>query len=208
MGGIEHFTFYHRNKKTYDITKKNFTKTLQSNKSSNWTYAVGDRGDTTYKVSAKETHMVATFCSEQVSEWLYEMWLSPTVWTYKRPELMSFKMFREDTSPTSRMLLWVKDTSTLSASDELLLFPDTSYTDWDNKFTITSVVGHIVDVGATYNIYNATQTACGWLQKIESWETLPITIGDNSVEVKERKMKPIEYSLNYSMAYSKTTLRG
>ena len=208
MGGIEHYTFYHRNKKTFNVDRKNFTKTLQSNHSSNWTYEVGDRGDTTYKTSAKETHAVATYCSRDVSEWLYEMWMSPNVWTYKRPELQEFKIFREDSSPTSRMLFWIKDTSLLSATDEIFCFPDTSYTDYQDKFTITSVSGHIVDCGLTFDVYNTSNTACGWFHKDEAWKTLPIVISDSAIEVKQKTRKPVEYSLNYSMAYQKTTLRG
>jgi hypothetical protein len=206
LGGIEHFTFYHRNKKSYTIDKQNYSKTLQSNKSSNWTYAVGDRGDTTYKVSAKETHAVATFCSRDMSEWLYEMWLSPTQWTYQREQLRTFKVFREDNTPTSRMLFWVKDTSNLRTGDELFCFPDTSGSDYNNKFTITSISGHIIDCGLTFNVYNSI--TCGWIQKIDDWNTLPIIISDSVIEVKQKMGKPIEYSLNYAMAYQKNTLRG
>jgi len=61
--------------------------------------------------------------------------------------------------------------------------------------------------GYQITIYNLG-TACGWVQKDEAWKTLPITISDNNVEVKQKLTKPIEYSLSYAMAYSKNTLRG
>jgi hypothetical protein len=49
---------------------------------------------------------------------------------------------------------------------------------------------------------------CGIVQKKENWSILPIVISDNTVEVKQRTARPIEYTLNYRTAYQKTTLRG
>jgi hypothetical protein len=211
LGGIEHFTFYHRNKKAFNIDRKNYDRTLQSNISSNWTYAVGDRGATTYKVSAQETHAVATFCSEDNSEWLYEMWLSPTVWTYKRSELIEWRIFREDATPTSRMLFWLPKGHGLQVGDVLLCLPSTdpNFIDYQDSFTVTGIEGNnVVDCGLTFNIYNATETACGYLYNTADWKTLPVVISDANIEVKQKLGRPIDYSLNYSMAYMKNTLRG
>lgn len=209
LGGIEHFTFYHRNVKSFDVEKSTFEKTLQSNISNEWKYAVGDRGTSTYKVKARESHRVSSFCSKDVSKWLYEMWLSPQVWTYLRPELIEFKLFREDSTPTSRMLFWLPEDHGIVAGDDIFCFPDTTYEDYDNKFTVVSVDGHIVDCGLTYDVYNVWQTACGWIQKVSNWQTLPVVISDgNTIEVKQRTSRPIEYQLSYKMAYYKNTLRG
>ena len=82
MGGIDHFTFYHRNRKTYTIDRKAFKKSLSSNYSNNWTYQVGDREDTIYDISANENHSVSSFCNRYDAEWLSELFLSPDVWTY------------------------------------------------------------------------------------------------------------------------------
>lgn len=209
-GGIEHFTFYHRNTKSYEIDRRTFERTTQSNIASDWTYQVGDRGTTTYKVSAMESHRVGTFCSKAHSEWLYEMWLSPAVWTYKRTELIPFRIYREDSTPTSRMLFWLPTGHGLEVGDEIISLPDTllSYTDFQGAFTVASVEGdNIVDCGLTYNIYNSNTVACGYVQKVEIWQTLPVVIGDNNIEVKQKLTRPIEYSLSYRTAYSKNTLR-
>jgi hypothetical protein len=48
---------------------------------------------------------------------------------------------------------------------------------------------------------------CGQIQKLTTWSKLPIVPTDNTIEVKQRLGRPIEYTLNYQMAYSKTTLR-
>lgn len=82
LGGIDHFTFYHRNKKSYDITRKTFKKSLYSNYANSLTYQVGDRQDTNYFISAQEKHTVATFCRREEAAWLNELYFSPDVWTY------------------------------------------------------------------------------------------------------------------------------
>lgn len=82
LGGIDHFTFYHRNNKSYDIVRKTFKKSLQSNYASNWTYQVGDRQDTTYNIAVNEKHSVSTYCGRLESAWLNELYFSLDVWTY------------------------------------------------------------------------------------------------------------------------------
>src|SRR5574343_30581 len=82
LGGIDHFTFYHRNTKSYNITRKTYKKSLLRNYSNYWTYQVGDREQATYNISAKQTNKVSTFCGRTESEWLSELWFSPNAWIY------------------------------------------------------------------------------------------------------------------------------
>jgi hypothetical protein len=124
---------------------------------------------------------------------------------------MEFSVYREDNSPTSRMLFILPEGHGLKAGDGITCHPcyrPGKNDDYYNNFTITSVNDRVVDCGITYNIYNLTEFADGWIYKREDWKRLPITITDNNIEVKEKLTKPIEYSLNYMSAYSKTTLRG
>jgi hypothetical protein len=200
-GGIEHFTFYHRDKQSYNIERKNYEKLLQSNYSGSWSYQVGDRGTKTYGVSAKEVHSVATYCSKEVSEWLYEMWLSPEVWTYLEPQLYSFRAIKDGLY----VKYWVNGEHGLKAGDVVYSFG--SHIDFSDKFTVVSVNGNIVDFGLLFSVYATYEGVCGFLHKKSEWKKLPITISDNVAEVKQRTSRPIEYSLNYQMAYSKTTLR-
>ena len=202
-GGIEHFTFYHRNRTTYDIERKNYNKTLQTNYSGVWKYEVGDRGDTTYAVNAQERHTVATFCDVETSEWLYEMWLSPQVFTYRRPDLYSFRAFVDGLY----VKFWCEDDHGFEAGDTLFGFSDNE--DLVDAFTVTSVSGNIVDCSLLNSIYGANLDVCdcGYLQKDEVWSILPIIISDSQIEVKQKLGRPIEYTLAYSTAYQKTTLR-
>lgn len=213
LGGIEHFTFYHRNIKSFDIERKTFEKTLQYNISGSWKYKVGDRGTTTYGVNAKEKHLVTSYCDRDVSQWLYEMWLSPEVWTYDRPELIEFRNFKEGNPNvilgTDRILFWFPDDHGFVVGDQFYCLPSEENSNWNvyaNVFTITSVSGNIIDVGCTVNIY-VDYGACGWVYKKKDWSRLPITISDNQIEVKQKTSRPVEYSLNYQMAYNKNTLR-
>lgn len=209
MGGIEHFTFFHRNIKTYYIDRKIFERTTQRNINNDWSYEVGDRGTTTYKVNSIETHRVSTFCSQEHSKWLSEMWLSPNVWTYKRTELIPFIVYREDSTPTSRMLFRLDGEYDISVGQKVLSFVDynINYSDFGGYFTVVNIEGNVLDLGLTYDVYNSSTKACGHIQLKEYWRTLPIVIADNNIELKERIDKPIEYSLNYMMAYTKNTLR-
>ena len=202
-GNIEHFTFYHRNREAYQIERKVFQKTLQSNYSGQWKYEVGDRGATVFGINAQQANNVATFCDQETSEWLYEMWLSPHVWTYIRPDLYSFRPFQDGLY----VKYWVDGEPGLKAGDEVFSFSENQ--DFVNKFTVVSVAGNIVDFGLLYSIYGATmEGTCGYIQKKENWSILPAIISDNSIEIKQRVGRPIEYGLIYVAAYQKTTLKG
>jgi len=214
LGGIENFTFYHRNLKSYTIERKNYERSLGRNISNAWSYTVGDRGTTTYKVSANEQHRVATYCSRDMSEWLYEMWLSPDVWTYRRPELQEIRIYDEagtyTGTPDSRILFWVNDTTGLNVGDYLMVIPEKidGYTEFIGRFEIISIEGNIIDVGAMWSSYFPPRELCAYIYKDTTFDTLPVTIADNAIEVKQKTSRPVEYSLSYNMAYSKNTIRG
>jgi len=214
LGGIENFTFYHRNTKSFNIERKSYERSLGRNIGNAWSYAVGDRGTTTYKISATEQHRVSTFCSREMSDWLYEMWLSPDVWAYKRPEIQEIRIYDEsgqyNGTPDGRILFWVNDTSDLKAGDYIMVMPEhiDGYAEFIGRFQIVSVVGNIVDVGATWSSYFPPYQLCAYIYKDTNFDRLPVVIADNNIEVKQKLSRPIEYSLSYQMAYSKNTIRG
>ena len=188
-------------------------KTLGQNNSGAWSYTVGDRGTTTYKINATEVHKVNSYCTKESSEWLSEMWLSPDVWTYKRPEIQQVRIYDEANSygaTNSRILLWVNDVSTLSPNDYIISIPEyiAGYNSFTGRFQIQSITGNVVDIGATYNSYLPPYQLCAYIYKDTTFSKLPIIISDNSVEVKQKLGRPIEYALNYQMSYSKNTIRG
>lgn len=206
LGGLEHFTFYHRNVARYELQRKSYERGLLRNYSNKLNYQVGDRGTTQYSMRATEKHTVSSFCSREVSEWLNEMWLSPEVWTYKRPELMPFQTSKSG----GKILLWINDHG-LKASDQIFIFPDV--TDGNNSAlqilaTVTTVINeNQIDCNLLTSTYPNVTLPCGWVQKKENWQVLPIVISDNQIEIKQKTTRPIEYTLNYDMAYMKNTLR-
>jgi len=214
LGSIENFTFYHRNVKTFNIARKSFEKSLGRNFSGTWRYNVGDRGTTTYAVSAKEQHKVGTFCSKEMSDFLYEMWLSPDVWAFRRPEIQEIRIYDEagtyTGTPDSRILFWVNDTTNLNVGDYLIVIPEAidSYVEFTGRFQIVGIEGNIVDIGAMWSSYFPPRQLCAYIYKDTTFDMLPINISDNSIEVKQKTSRPVEYNLNYQMAYSKTTIRG
>jgi hypothetical protein len=119
-GGVEHFTFYHRNKTQYNVERKTFNKALQSNYSGQWKYEVGDRGESVYAINAQQQNAVSTYCDKSTSEWLYEMWLSPIVWTYLRPDLYSFRTIVDG----SDLKIWVDGEHGIVQNDMIYVFSD------------------------------------------------------------------------------------
>ena len=211
LGSVEYETFFHRNRAAYEIQRKDYKKYLTTNKGGgNWSYDVGDRQATTYATTATERHLVSTFVDEATSSWLWEMWLSTNVWVEDRPTQMPFRVFREDSTPTSRMLYWLEDNHGLVVGDSFFSIPKDipQYGDYRKRFTIVGVSGNIVDVGVTFDTYNITNEACGWLVKDEESRRIPIVISDQSVEVKQKTGKQIEYQLQYKNSVDKFTLRG
>lgn len=211
LGSIDYITFYHRNMERYDIDRRTFKRYLTSNKGSGqWTYAVGDRQLTQYAAKASVQHTVTTFVLEKTSEWLNELWLSNNVFVEIKPQMIPFRVYREDSTPTSRMLFWLEDDHGFVQGDSFFGYPDQNpdYSDYNARFTILSVDGNIVDCGLTYNVYSITESACGWIVKDESTIRIPIVLTDNSVEIKQRMGRPIEYQLNYTNSVDKSTLRN
>ena len=202
MGSPESYTFYHRNRSTYNIDRKTYQKTLQSNYSNQWKYEVGDRSTSTFAISANETHTVGSFVEREVSEWLTEMWLSPEVWTYRRPELVEFRPFKQG----SYVYYFIYGDHNIEVGD--YVFSISSNPDYENRFLVTFVDGQTIGLNMLYSIYGATmEGTCGFVLVDDAWNKLPISISDNTVEVKQKLTRPIEYQLNYAMAYQKMTLR-
>lgn len=210
LGSVEYITFYHRDRETYDIRRKDYKRYLTSNKSNSWTYQVGDRSATTYSASATSRHLVSTFVDEATSSWLWEMWLSPNVWKDIKPISSEFRVFREDSTSNSRMLFWLPDGHEFRPGDSFFCIPDNNpqYVDYVSRFTIISVNGNVVDCGLTFNIFGITEVACGWIFKDESSVRIPIVISDRTVEVKQKLGAPILYELNYSNSVDKIALKG
>ena len=211
LGSPEYTTFYLRNKKAFTSDRKTYRKFLTSHKGGgNLTYDVGDESLKVWGVESNEIHSVSTFVDKETSSWLWELWLSTRVWVETKPRYWNFRVFREDNTPTSRVLFWLPDGHNIEAGDSFFCIPENKpeNSDFIDRFTAVSVNGNVVDCGLTWNIFNLTDSACGWIVKDETPVRLPIVISDNVVEAKQKEGKQIQYGLNYQMSFQKTTLRG
>jgi hypothetical protein len=206
-GSPEWITFYHRNRESYNIDRKNYKKYLSSRKGNDWSYAVGDRQLTTYATVAQSRHLVSTFVNKEESDWLYELWLSTNVWVEDKPYSGPFNVYRESSAPNSRMLFRLEDGHQVKAGNTVFLFSDKN-PDYNGLFTVQSVSDNIIDLGLTYNLYNLSETACGWLVKNEIARYIPIVADQNTIEVKQKAGGLIEYSLQYTESVDKITLRS
>lgn len=190
MGGIDHFTFYHRNNKSYDITRKTFKKTLNTNYSNSLGYQVGDRQDTTYAVAATEKHSVSTYCQRSQAAWLNELYLSPDVWTYK------YGFNYDDYAVGSYYIMgdYVRYAGgvwkSVSVSPIIGSDPAIGNTDWS-----------YVSIADEVQITNPCDTA-------NNWYMLPIVVTNNTVKEEQKTTKPILYSLDYVTGYTKNILKG
>ena len=210
LGSPESFTFYHRNMASYNITRSTYNKLLQTNYNGSLTYQVGDRSASTYNMQAVENHRVSTYCNRDMSEFLYEMWLSGDVWVYDLPKIMCFHTYTDGLGN----LFFVLDTEDhgLNVGDfiffTLMSGPDNTYPNPVKK-VITYIDGRNIKFGDLIEIIGPVTPIVdgysGWLHKDTSWRKLPIVISDNTIEVKQKMTKPIEYTLSYSAAYNKYT---
>ena len=237
LGSIEHCTFYQRNMTKYNIERKNFEKNLYSNTSGVWGYSVGDRGTSQYKLNATETHTVASYVDKDISGWLQELYFSPDAWVYDRPELVHFTVFPENGTPViwdtgdpgspdpvislpeartalpdimTRMLIRFEKGHGFRVGDYINFIPDFNpdWTDYRRRAQLLEeVYPDCFDIGITFLIYGLTNYAEGCAYKDENWKRLPIVITDTNSELKQKMTKPIEYTVNYTMAFDKETLR-
>lgn len=209
LGSTEYYTFFHRKRSGYDIERKNYKKGLTSVKGNSLSYSVGDRELTTWGVNAQKQSIVSSFVSSKTSEWLGELWLSNNVWNEIRPRYWEVRVFREDQTPTSRMLFWFPDNHGLVAGNQFFMWAckGAQYGDYNNLFTIVSQSGNIIDCGLTFNIYNLTDSAAGWAIKNEVAMRIPIVPTDSGVELKEKTGKQLEWTLQWVDSVNKITIR-
>ena len=208
LGGIDQYTYYHRNRKTWSIIRSTFRKSLLRRYSNDWTYQIGDRQVETYNIDVTQKHNVSTFVKPEDASWIsLELYASPTVWIYDRPEINGYEMYREDPSnPLSRMLLKVCPDHGIVAGDSIFVFPanDINYTAVQAKYTVVSVSGSNIDIGVTYNnfVYNHT----GYFYKDEAWRMLPITVTNVESPELQKTGKRLILPLEYVTAYDKITI--
>lgn len=216
LGSAERYTFYHRNREQFAITRREFTKNMYSNIGNEWKYNVGDRGRTQLTADTQERHTVSSFCSEQDSPWLSTLWISPEVWLEEQPRIFNWRVFRQG----NKMIFQVPPDLNLKPGDKFWSVVDEItnplYGEYNINFTVASVYGPnniYVDCNLAYQpltLYggNLTDEAYGVGVVMEDYVKLPVIVTDQQVERMQRMGRPIVYTLTYDMAYAKNTMKS
>jgi len=97
--------------------------------------------------------------------------------------------------------LWVDGDHGLEQNDNVFVHSDNA--SLSGYFEVLYVTGNLITLDAGWS---TSLSGCGFLYKSANWSILPIVITDNTIELKKKLGRPIEYSLNWSAAYTKTTL--
>jgi hypothetical protein len=216
-GNPERYTFYHRNRLSYNIERREYKKNMFRNIGNEWTYAVGDRGRTSLANITQEQHTVSTFARKEDSEWLTQLWLSNEAWVEEQPDIFKWRVFRSGTS----MIFQVPPNLNLKVGDKIWVMTDSInyplYGEYNGLLTVAAVYGPdnvYVDCSLPYTApagpftWNITTEAYGCGVKQESYVRLPIMVVDTTIEEKQRTNKPIEYTIRYDASYEKNTMRG
>lgn len=217
-GNPERFTFFHRNRKTYNIQRSEYQKNLFSNIGNEWTYRVGDRGRTQLYNRTQESHQVSTFARKEDSEFMTSLWRSTNAWVEVQPRVFEWRVFRQG----SKMIFQVPPDLNLKAGDVFWSMVDEvtnpTYGEYNIKFTVQSVSGPnnvYVDCGLIWSAGtppflpgNSTDEAYGCAVVIESYSRLPIVVTDSSVEVSQRTNRPVTYTISYDAAYEKNSIKS
>jgi hypothetical protein len=81
MGGWDYFTFNLRSDRTVEIERSNYRKALNTVTNNKYGYTVGNRGNTTYNVNAKDSEIVfSNWLTNDEATWLEELYTSPDVY--------------------------------------------------------------------------------------------------------------------------------
>lgn len=218
LGAPERYTFYHRNREAYAITRREFRKNMYSNIGNEWKYNVGDRGRTQLATIVQEKHTVASFVSEPNSEWLTSLYMSTEVWQEEQPRIFNWRVFRQG----NKMIFQVPPDLNLKAGDKFWSVvnevQNPTYGEYNINFTVASVYGPnnvYVDCNLAYSAGfppfgggNSTDEAYGVGVVIEPYVKLPIIVTDQQVEKMQRMGRPIVYTLTYDMAYDKNSMKA
>jgi len=207
LGGIDAYTYYHRNKKTYDVIRSVFRKSMLRRYGNEWTYQVGDRQVETYNIEVTQKHQVSTYVEPGNASWIAsDFGLSPTHWVYDREDINGYEMFREDSTPTSRMLLKACADHGIVAGDSIFVLPtNTVYNTGVNaRYTVVAVEGNSIDIGVTYNNFTAEHR--GYFYKDAAWRMLPIQLTTTPIPELQKTGKKLLSVIDYATAYDKITI--
>ncbi len=212
LGSVEHVTLYHRNVESLSIDRGTFKKNQLSNYSSNWTYQVGDRQTTTWKMNVTERHNVSCYVNDKMATWLRELHISPEAWVYKRPEIMTISIYMKAVTPAgyAKMIMVFPPDHGIVAGDTIWFVPcnDPINDPYKAHFTVLSVDGREVDCGLPYSVWNYSTFVDGYAYKADLYSILPISVSNPDYTEGVRTDKPWIYSIDYTMAFNYNAIKN
>jgi hypothetical protein len=218
LGSPERYTFYHRNRQAYAITRREFRKNMYSNIGNEWKYNVGARGRTQLATVVQERHSVSSFVSEENSDWLTSLYMSTEVWQEEQARIFEWRVFRQG----NKMIFQVPPDTNLKPGDKFWSvvneIQNPTFGEYNINFEVVNVYGPndiYVDCDLAWSAGfppfgggNLTDKANGVGVVIEPYIKLPIIVTDQQVERMQRMGRPIVYTLQYDMAYNKNTMKS
>jgi len=197
-GSQANVTFDHRLISGYSIQRGVFQKNLSRS------YSVGNRGAQQWQNTAIQSDAVSTYCKREEALWISEIFLSPLVSIYKRPELMEARCVATASGQGTflyRKPEWANNSLNTFSSGNLFFF-NASGSNSGRYAIVSEPLLNQVTVAGTFSVGD-----CGFIQKDASYQKLPIVIGDNQTTIPQKISGPQQISFNFTRAYTKTTLR-
>lgn len=203
-GSQANITMEHRLQSGLRIQRGVYQKNLLRNIASGWSYQVGNRGAEQWQNMTIQNDFVSTFVKRDEARWINEIFFSPLVSIYKRPELLEARCVA--TSSGFGTFLYKKpewaDNSLNTFSSGSLFFFDQNGSNSGRWTIVSEPVENQVTVSGTFSVGD-----CGFIQKDISYQKLPIIITTNEVSIPQKISGPQQIAFEFTRSYLKTTLR-
>jgi hypothetical protein len=181
-----------------------YQKNLLRNTGSGWSYAVGNRGAEQWQSMTVQSDFVSSFVKRDEALWTSEIFFSPLVSIYKRPELLEAKCVATGSGFGTFLYKkpeWAENSLNTFASGAVFFFDQNGSN--SGRYTIISEpVQNQVQVSGTFSVGD-----CGYIQKDVSYQKLPIIITTNEVPIPQKLNGPQQIAFEFTRSYLKTTLR-
>jgi hypothetical protein len=203
-GSQANITMDHRLQSGLRIQRGVYQKNLLRNIASNWSYNVGNRGAEQWQNMSIQNDAVSSFVKRDEARWFNEIFFSPLVSIYKRPELLEARCVATASGLGTFVYKkpeWADNSLNTFSSGSLFFFNQNNSN--SGRWTIISEpVENQVQVSGTFSVGD-----CGWIQKDLSYQKLPIIITTNEVRIPQKISGPQQIGFEFTRSYLKTTLR-
>jgi len=203
-GSQANITMDHRLRSGLRIQRGVYQKNLLRNTGSGWSYDVGNRGAEQWQNMAIQNDFVSSFLKRDEALWVNEIFFSPLVSIYKRPELLEARCVATASGFGTFLYKkpeWAENTLNTFSSGSLFFF-DQNGSKSGRYAIVSEPVENQVVVSGTFSVGD-----CGYIQKDVSYQKLPIVITTNEVNIPQKISGPQQIAFEFTRSYLKTTLR-